>query len=706
VIQAMLEIDLARKRVEELRDLITHHDRQYYLFDSPQISDAEYDSLVLELAACETKFPELVTSDSPTQRVGGAPSSQFRSVQHIFPMLSLNNGFDESEIESFDRRVREICEQPEIEYSAEPKFDGLAINLRYENGVFVQGATRGDGSTGEDVTANLRTIRSIPLKVSSMVVPQFEVRGEVLMLRRDFNHLNERQRANGEKEFANPRNAAAGSLRQLDPRVTAKRPLRFYAYGVGDPSTAGDHSTHKQLLDWLENLGFPVSAERKIVTGTAGMVAFHKEMARKRSELPFDIDGVVFKVNQIHLQTKAGYVARAPRFAIAYKFAPEEAITEVEKIDIQVGRTGTLTPVAKLSPISVGGVTVTSATLHNEDEIRRKDIWRGDRVVVRRAGDVIPEVARVFEPGPRGEKDRFSMPLRCPVCNSQVLRVAGEAAARCTGGLVCSAQRKQALQHFASRRAMDIEGLGEKLIDQLVERKLIESPADIYRIDVNTLASLDRMGEKSAANVIRSIEASKGRVTARLIFALGIPGIGEEVSKILARYFGRIETMMDADWARIAADKREAQREKNTRKRRGEAPAPDILEGIGPELMECLSTFFSDRKNREVVSDLLRQVHPMETIEVAAAASSSMPSVFSGKTFVLTGTLPSMSREHAKERIEAVGGKVSGSVSSRTDYVLAGDDAGSKLEKAQSLGVKVISESEFLNMLDEVSAEK
>ncbi|HYT85943.1 MAG TPA: NAD-dependent DNA ligase LigA, partial [Burkholderiales bacterium] len=562
----------ARMRVEALRRDIETHNYRYYVLDAPTIPDAEYDELFRELVELETAYPELASADSPTRRVGGAPLEEFPQVTHRTPMLSLNNAFTEEDAAGFDRRVREALGKDEVEYAMEPKFDGLAISLLYDRGRLVQGATRGDGYTGEDVTANLRTVRSIPLKLRGARPPALvEVRGEIIMYKADFERMNARQRERAEKEFANPRNAAAGAVRQLDPKVTAQRPLRFLAYGLGDPGGTS-FERHSEVLDWIADQGLSVSSERATARGLSGLLGFYRRMGEKRDKLPYAIDGVVYKVNHLADQRLLGFVSRAPRFALAHKYPPEEALTEVLGIEVQVGRTGVLTPVARLKPVSVGGVTVTNATLHNEDEVRRKDVWRGDVVVVRRAGDVIPEVVSVSRPGPRARGDRFEMPTGCPVCGSEVVRLEGEAAARCTGGLFCGAQRKQALLHFASRRAMDIEGLGERLVDQLVDLEIVRTPADLYRLGAAALAELERMGEKSAQNIVAAVEKSKSPPLARFIFALGIPGVGEEVAKILAKHFGRLDRLLAADWGDIAEKKKRIQKENAARKRRGEAP--------------------------------------------------------------------------------------------------------------------------------------
>ena len=690
----------ARRRAETLRRDIETHNYRYYVLDSPTIPDAEYDKLFRELLELERAHPELLTPDSPTLRVGGTPLKEFPQVTHRTPMLSLNNAFTDEDVIGFDRRVREGLSKDEIEYAAEPKFDGLAISLVYDRGRFVQGATRGDGYTGEDVTANLRTVRSIPLKLRGAAPPaSVEVRGEIVMYKADFERMNARQRERGEKEFANPRNAAAGSVRQLDPKLTARRPLRFFAYGLGD-SGGATFQRHSEVLDWIADCGLPVSAERATVRGLPGLFGFYRSMGEKRDKLPYAIDGVVYKVNRLDCQQSLGFVSRAPRFAVAHKYAPEEAITEVLDIEVQVGRTGVLTPVARLKPVSVGGVTVTNATLHNEDEVRRKDVWRGDTVVVRRAGDVIPEVVSVSKRGPRAPSDRFEMPAQCPVCGSEVVRLEGEAAARCTGGLFCRAQRKQALLHFASRRAMDIEGLGEKLVDRLVDLEIVRTPADIYQLGVGALAELERMGGKSAQNVVVAIEKSKTPTFARFVYALGIPGVGEEVARILAKHFVELDALLGADWAGIAERKKGIQKQNAARKRRGEAPLPSVLEGIGPELMESLEKFFSQKHNQEVIAQLTAGGHGV-LVQAQESASAAAGRQSGGKTFVLTGTLPGMTRDEAVELIRSHGGKVAGSVSRQTDYVVAGDEAGSKLEKAHELGVAVLDEAGLRKMFEE-----
>ena len=663
-------------RAEQLRKQIRQANYAYYAQDAPEISDAEYDRLFQELQQLEMQYPSLVSDDSPTQRVGSAPLPQFETVRHDTPMLSLNNAFAEDEVIAFDRRVRETLERnSEIEYAVEPKFDGLAVTLTYRAGVFALGATRGDGYSGENVTTNLRTIRAIPLRLPDGAPPLLEVRGEVLMLRRDFEALNEQQAARGEKLFANPRNAAAGSLRQLDSRITASRRLAFFAYGVG--TVDGGHvpaDAHSRQLDYLESLLFPVASQRSVVSGVDGLLSYYKRIGEQRSSLPYDIDGVVYKVDSLRAQQELGFVSRAPRFALAHKFPAQEEITELLGIDIQVGRTGALTPVARLAPIRVGGVTVTNATLHNEDEVRRKDVRIGDYVIVRRAGDVIPEVVGVVLQRRPENARQFVMPETCPVCGSGVERPEGEAVTRCTAGLFCPAQRKQALWHFASRRAMDIHGLAEKLIDQLVDNGLLESAADLYELSVDTLAGLERMGEKSAANVVAAVAASKDTTLERFIYALGIRNVGEQTAKDLAAYFGDLAPLMEADEEMLQN-------------------VPDV----GPVVAASVFRFFREPHNREVIERLVAAGVRWQK----RAPSASGGGTLSGKTFVLTGTLPDMTRDEAKARIESCGGKVTGSVSKKTDYVVAGDEPGSKLDKAQKLGVAVIDEPALLKLLDE-----
>ena len=652
---------------------IERHNQAYYVLDAPQASDAQYDLLMRELLALEAKYPELITPESPTQRVGAAPVTAFGSVTHAVPMLSLGNAFESEDVHAFDKRVADTLKAAgklsgtlQVDYFCELKLDGLALNLRYEQGALVQAATRGDGQTGEDVTSNIRTIKSIPLRLTGQPheIPEvLEVRGEVFMNLADFDLLNEVQRVRGEKIFVNPRNAAAGSLRQLDPRITAQRPLRFFAYGWGDVGSL-QLDKHSDMLDWMARLGLPVNVSQHIVAqGAADLLRYYEQVGLRRASLPYDIDGVVYKVNDLDAQRILGFVARAPRFAVAHKFPAQEAFTTLLDIEVQVGRTGAITPVARLSPVFVGGVTVTNATLHNEDEIRRKDVRVGDTVIVRRAGDVIPEVV-----GPVLEKrpafaPQFVMVTACPVCGSAIERLEDEAIARCTGGLFCAAQRKQSLLHAAGRKALDIEGLGEKLVEQLVDRARIHSLADICTLQAAELAGFERMGQKSADNLIAAIQQAKQPPLGRLIFALGIRHVGETTARDLALHFGSIEGLMTA--------------------------SVDTLLGVndvGPVVAGSIARFFAEAHNQEIVRALREQgVEP--AAEVAARSAG-----LSGKTFVLTGTLPVWSREDASSLIVAAGGKVTGSVSRKTSFVVAGADAGSKLEKARELGVVVLDE--------------
>ena len=654
----------AAKRIQTLRETIERHNRLYYVEDAPEITDAEYDRLFGELQALETEHPELRAPDSPTQRVGGAPLPQFDEVQHRTPMLSIGNAFDEDEVRAFDKRVRQAVGAESVDYAAEPKFDGLAVSLVYREGVFVQGATRGDGMTGEDVTPNLRTVGSIPLKIRET---NLEVRGEVLMYRRDFEALNERQRAAGQKEYVNPRNAAAGAIRQLDSRITASRRLRFFAYALVSESASGSHS---EALDRLAELGFPVCKERDTVSGVEGLLEYYARIGALRARLPYAIDGVVYKVNRLDWQARLGFVSRAPRFALAHKYPAEEQTTEVVGIEVQVGRTGTLTPVARLKPVFVGGVTVTNATLHNESELRRKDVRVGDTVVVRRAGDVIPEIVSVRTEARPPDTRIFEFPSACPVCGSAVVRNEDEAAHRCSGGLYCAAQRKQALLHFASRRAMDIEGLGERLVDQLVDKQLVRSPSDLYRLTVSQLQELERMAEKSAANLVAELERSRKTTLERLIYALGIRNVGETTARDLARHFGDLEPLAQASEEQLLR-----------------------VADVGPVVARSIRQFFDEPHNRTVIKDLVAAGVRWPKTEPAPAPTTG------AKTFVLTGTLAGMTRDEARSAIEAKGHKVVGSVSKKTDFVVAGEDAGSKLDKARALGVKVLDEKQLTELL-------
>jgi DNA ligase (NAD+) len=655
-----------------LRKEIERHNYQYYVLDEPLIPDTRYDQLFRELQDLEARHPELLTPDSPTQRVGAKPLPAFAPARHSTPMRSLNNAFDPEEVAAFDRRVREGLGAQIVEYSAEPKFDGLAVNLTYEQGSFTLGATRGDGYTGEDVTANLRTVRAIPLRLGLRNAPaRMEVRGEVLMRKSDFEELNRAQRERGEKQFVNPRNAAAGSLRQLDARITAARRLYFVAYGLGGGEGVLRLRRQSEMLDYLAEAHFPVAKERAVVRGLEGLLLYYQAIAARRPRLAYDIDGVVYKVDDLAAQEELGYIARAPRYAVAHKFPAEEADTVVEGIEVQVGRTGALTPVARLKPVFVGGVTVTNATLHNEDEIRRKDVRVGDAVVVRRAGDVIPEVVKVHLERRPGHTRPFTMPAHCPVCGSAVRRLEGEAVARCTAGLYCPAQRKQSLLHFASRRAMDIEGLGEKLVDQLVDGDIVKTPAGLYALDTQTLCGLERMAEKSAANVVAAIESSKRTTLARFIYALGIRNVGETTAHDLAQDFGSIDALREADAERLQQ-----------------------VPSIGPVVAQSIVQFFSEPHNREVVAQL--QASGVVFEQLARARESAK---IAGKSFVLTGTLPTLTREEAAQRIAERGGRVSGSVSKKTDYVVVGADPGSKYDKAVSLGIAVLDENGLLELL-------
>jgi DNA ligase (NAD+) len=665
------------ERAAALRALIQHHDRCYYVLDAPEIPDAEYDRLFQELQALEQAHPELRTIDSPTQRVGGAVLQGFAPVRHAVPMLSIRTETDTTEggARAFDARVRRELGlgdgDPAIEYACELKFDGLAISLRYEHGVLVQAATRGDGETGEEVTHNIRTIGAIPLRLAGIAAPVLEVRGEVYMRRDDFEALNARQRAKGDKTFMNPRNAAAGAVRQLDPAVARQRPLSFFAYGVGEVRGWAMPATHSATLDAIAAMGVPVDAHRAVVRGADGLVAFHREIAAQRDALPFDIDGVVYKVNRLDQQRALGFVTREPRWAVAHKYPPQEQTTTLLAIEVQVGRTGKLTPVAKLEPVFVGGTMVSNATLHNEDEARRKDVRIGDTVIVRRAGDVIPEVVGVVrERRPKDAGPPFDMHAwlhgKCPVCGSQIVREEGEADWRCTGGLFCAAQRKQALLHFASRRAMDIEGLGDKLVDQLVDAGVIRTLPDLYRLDVGKLVALERMADKSAANLVAALERSKRTTLARFLYALGIRHVGEATAKDLARHFGALDRVMDAS-------------------------VEDLLQvrDVGPVVARSIRTFFDQPHNREVVEQL-RAAGVRWDEHDGAPPAATLP--LAGKTFVLTGSLPTLTRDEAKALLEAAGAKVAASVSKKTDFVVAGDAAGSKLDKARELGVAVIDE--------------
>lgn len=663
-----------KKKIKELIEKINAFDYQYYVLDNPSISDLEYDKVFRSLVDLENANPDLIQPDSPTQRVGGEALEAFESVIHRQAMLSLNNAFEEDELIAFDKRIKDDIGIDEVEYAVEPKFDGLAITLTYENGIFVQGATRGDGYTGENVTHNLKTIRSIPTKLNHPNPPKLlEVRGEVLMLKKDFELLNQKQESLGEKKFANPRNAAAGSLRQLDPRITATRPLTFFSYGLGVCEPNLKLKTHTETIQLLKQFNLPISDLSASVKGVNGLQSFYEKVLKLRDSLAYDIDGVVYKVNSFNYQNELGFVSRAPRWAIAHKFPAEEAVTEILDIDVQVGRTGAITPVARLKPVFVGGVTVTNATLHNEDEMIRKDIHIGDIVSVRRAGDVIPEIVRVLIDKRPKTINKFKMPTACPECGSPLVRIDDEAVIRCSGGLICPAQQKQSIIHFASRKAMDIEGLGDKSVEQLVTVGLIHGLPDIYKLQLTELINLDRMAEKSGQNLLDAIEKSKKTTLPRFIYALGIRNVGESTAKDLAGFYGDLNEIMK-------------QTEENLQ----------LVPDIGPTVAKSISDFFKQNKNREVIQSLIKLGVNWPKHDIRKSTSG----IFADKTFVLTGTLPSMSREEAKSVIEVNGGKVAGSVSKKTDYVVAGTDAGSKLTIAQELGIKIISQDELLKLIN------
>ena len=696
-----------KKKVNDLRAQLNRWAHQYYVQDAPEVPDAEYDRAYQRLQALEAQHPELVTPDSPTQRVGGAAMADLAPVRHAVLMLSIRTETDVSAAgaEKFEQQLRtylateqrrfegkleggrrtqplsqaalDVVNGAPVEYVAELKFDGLAMNLRYENRVLVQAATRGDGEVGEDVTHNIRTMHQIPLVLPLEAPLVLEVRGEVYMARADFERLNEAQRERSQKTFVNPRNAAAGAVRQLDPAIAAQRPLRFFAYGVGEvtPAEQGgpQFATHYTLLQTLKSWGFPVAAQTQCVLGASELIAFHQRIGQQRDQLPFDIDGVVYKVNSLALQRELGFKTREPRWAVAHKYPAQEQLTTVLSIDVQVGRTGKLTPVAKLAPVFVGGVTVTNATLHNEDEARRKDVRVGDTVIVRRAGDVIPEVVSVLAERRVLEAQPFTMPRQCPVCGSDAVREEGEADYRCTGGLFCAAQRKEAILHFAHRRAVEIEGLGDKLVEQLVDAHIVRTLPDLYRLGFAALAGLDRMADKSANNLVAALEKSKHTTLARFVFGLGIRHVGEATAKALAAHFGQIDAIMDASEARLLE-----------------------VADVGPIVAQSIRTFFDQPHNREVVEQLRACGVTWPEGEPAVLA----PRPLLGKTFVITGTLPSLSRDEAKDMIELAGGKVAGSVSKKTDFVVAGSDAGSKLVKAEALGLAVIDEAALRALLE------
>jgi len=660
-----------RRRIADLRRQLHHHNYRYYVLDDPTISDAEYDRLLRELQSLESQHPTLITPDSPTQRVGAAPLKEFGEVRHIVPMTSMDNAFNDDEVREWNQRVRKSLEASgDVASTAEPKFDGTSVSLRYERGLLVQAGTRGDGTTGEDVTNNVRTIRTVPLQLEGAGWPTvLEVRGEVVIPKKDFARLNAEQVDRGGKVFANPRNAAAGSLRQLDPRITAARPLAFFPWGLGEAS-APIAKTYSELVGRLKDWGFRTTAFFRVVHTVEDCLRFYQEILAERDSLPFEIDGVVYKVNDLRSRERLGFTARAPRWALAHKLPAQEETTQIEDIQASVGRTGVITPVAILKPVQVGGVTVTHATLHNQDEVERKDVRVGDTVIIRRAGDVIPEIVGVVTSKPRGKK-KWRMPSKCPVCQSEVLREEEAAAHRCMGGLVCSAQRTGALLHFASRAAMDIEGLGDKLVQQLVDKNLVHSVADLYALTKSQLANLDRMAEKSAQNLLDQVEKSKKTSMARFLHALGIPQVGETTAQLLADQFGTIDELFNADSEQL-----------------------ESIHGIGPAMAEDISHFFHEKHNRTVIRQLLKAgVHWPKPVR------GKKSSVLSGKTFVLTGGLSSLTRDEAKRLLQEQGAKVSSSVSKKTDYVVVGIDPGSKADQAERLGIPQLDERAFLKLI-------
>lgn len=663
------------ERIRQLREQLSDWSYRYYVLDDPSVPDAEYDRCFRELQSLESRHPELIVADSPTQRIGEKPLSGFAQVRHEVPMLSLDNAFADDELVAFDRRVRErLGELAYVDYVAEPKLDGLAVSLVYEHGELVRGATRGDGQTGEDITANLRTLRSVPLRLRGQRLPALlEVRGEVVMPHAGFEALNERQRTAGQKIFANPRNAAAGSLRQLDPRITAQRPLELYGYSIARLDDGHFPVTHHQVLELLRDVGIRVNRDIRLCHGVEALLAFYHDILARRNGLGYDIDGVVYKVDRLDWQQRLGFVSRAPRWAVAHKFPAQEEVTVLRDVEWQLGRTGALTPVARLEPVQVGGVTVSNATLHNMDEIARLDLRIGDTVVVYRAGDVIPKVVGIVDSRPRGTVP-ITVPDTCPVCGSEIFRADGEAVARCTGGLICGAQRRESIKHFASRRAMDIDGLGDKLVDALVEQGLVDNVADLFRLTAAQLAGLERMGEKSAANLIAALEKSRDTTLPRFLFAMGIREVGEATALALARHYGELEAIMQANEESLQQ-------------------VPDV----GPVVASYVCHFFNEPHNREVIAALREAgVH---WAKMEPASSAALP--LAGQTWVLTGTLSVFTREQAKAHLQALGAKVAGSVSAKTSCVVAGEEAGSKLEKARQLNVRVMNEAEFVKLLGE-----
>ena len=658
----------------KLRDLLNHHSYQYYVLDDPEIPDAEYDRLYRELQSLEKQFPDLITSDSPTQRVGDKPLDGFTQVKHEVPMLSLDNVFNEDELNDYYKRLQQrLDSEEEIVFAAEPKLDGLAVSLLYEKGILVRAGTRGDGTTGEDITQNVRTIHSIPLKLLGNNVPDvLEVRGEVFMPKAGFEKLNQLARENDDKTFVNPRNAAAGSLRQLDPKITAQRPLAMYCYAVGRMDGGAQLNTHSEMLDNLQQWGLPLCRERKTVNGVAGCLDYFQSMSKLRETLPYEIDGIVYKVDSLKLQKELGFVAKAPRWAIAHKFPAQEEITTVNDIEFQVGRTGALTPVARLEPVFVGGVTVSNATLHNMDEVNRKDVRVGDQVIVRRAGDVIPEVVRVVPGSRQPNAKQVQLPVSCPVCGSEVEQVEGEAVARCSGGLFCGAQRKESIKHFASRKAMDVDGLGDKLVEQLVDAGFIDHADGLFTLQLEQISSLERMGEKSAINLLDALEKSKHTTLARFIYSLGIREVGEATARTLAQYYTDLDSIKAADELSLQQ-----------------------VEDVGPIVASHLVRFFKQPHNLEVIDKLIAAGIHWDAIEAAKVEEQTLE----GKTFVITGTLVDMTRDDAKKALLARGAKVTGSVSKKTSYVVVGDSPGSKAAKAEQLGVEVLDEKGLVELL-------
>ena len=671
------------EQLTSLRNLIRHHEYCYYVLDAPEIPDSEYDKLIKQLQKIEQQYPNLITTDSPTQRVGGAPLAQFASIKHELPMLSLDNVFDESSFIAFNKRVKDrlhLNENEQVEYCCELKLDGLAVSILYENGKFSKAATRGDGATGEDITANVRTIKTIPLVLTGENIPaRLEVRGEVFMTHKGFAKLNADAEKRNEKVFANPRNAAAGSLRQLDPKITAKRPLSFYCYGVGIIEGSSLPDTHYDRLMQFKAWGLPVSDKVEKRQGAQAALDYFKQIGEQRMSLDFDIDGVVIKVNSIALQNELGFVARAPRWATAFKFPAQEEVTQLNKVDFQVGRTGAITPVARLEPVSVAGVIVSNATLHNSDEIARLGIREGDYVTVRRAGDVIPKIVAVLLDRRPTDTKEIVFPTHCPICGSLIVRDEGQAISRCAGGLICPAQRKEALKHFVSRRAMNVDGMGDKIIEQLVDKDYVKTPADLYKLNLPTLCSLDKIGEKSANNLLNALDASKNTTLSRFIFALGIPNVGEVTAENLVNQLGNLSAIENASLEQL-----------------------QTVNDIGVVIAESIIDFFQEPHNRNVIEQLTSEEINIHWQDITPQAQTTIvDSPFSGKTIVLTGTLSVLTRDEAKNKLKQLGAKVTGSVSKNTDLVIAGEAAGSKLDKAQELGIKVIDEQEMLNLLAE-----